>query len=146
MAQLAGVGPEQPSYRKSLDGVLKKLRREGGIDPLERPLLVELGVRGQSYGEVCPNLAHEVKPFWLTNQGRTLNTNERMRLMGHDPKLLKLAVSTRQFEEQLGNSIALNVLERLLCQALPSVGLTGPLLDRWRNCSRYAELAATAQK
>ena len=66
--------------------------------------------------------------------------------MGHNPKLLKLAVSTRQFEKQLGNSMPLNALERLLCRALPSVGLTGPLLDRWSNCSRYAELAATARK
>ena len=118
---------------------VEKYRREGGRGALERPVFVELGARGQSYGEgVCPNLAHEVKPFWLTNRGRTLNTDERMRLMGHDPKLLKLAVSKSQFEKQLGNSMALNVLERPLCQALPSVGLTGPLLDRWRNCSRYA--------
>ena len=146
LAQLTGMRPEQRSYHKSLDGVLEKLRREGGISPLERTVFVELGARGQSYGEVCPNLAHEVKPFWLTNRGRTLNTDERMRLMGHDPNLLKLAVGTRQFEKQLGNSMPLNVLERLLCRALPSVGLTGSLLDRWNDGSRYTELAATAQR
>ena len=57
--------------------------------------------------------------------------------MGLGPNLLKLAVSKSQFEAQRGNSMPLNVLERLLCRALPSVGLTGSLLDRWNDGSRY---------
>ena len=87
-----------------------------------------------------------VKPVWISNRGRTPNIRERMRLMGLDPKRLKLAVTDNRFAAQLGNSMALNVLEKLLCRALPSVGLTGSLLDRWKDGSCYTELAAPAQK
>ena len=89
---------------------------------------------------------HMVKPVWMSNRGRTLNIRERMRLMGLGPNRLKLAVTDSHFEAQLGNSMPLNVLERLLCRALPSVGLTGSLLDRWKDGSRFTELAASAQK
>ena len=150
LSELGPIKPEQPSYAKSFDQAMMKYARRGNDkSPWERLLFVELGGRGQSPGDcedLCPNLAREVKPIWLSNRGRTLNTNERMRLFGHDPTLLKLAVRTRQIEEQLGNSMALNVLERLLCQAMPCVGLTGPLLDRWHDGSRYSELTATTQR
>ena len=89
---------------------------------------------------------HMAKPVWISNRGRVLNIRERMRLMGLDPKRLNLAVSKSQFEAQLGNSMPLNVLTRLLCQIVPAVGLAGPLPDRWADGCAQTELTASAQK
>ena len=114
---------------------------------MERRVLVQLGARGDTYNEdFCPCLLKSVKPIWITNRGRELNLNEKMRLMGLVPDKLKLAVSESKFARQLGNSMASNVLERLLCRVLPAMGLSGPLPDRWADGSRYEQLAATAKK
>ena len=126
---------------------LKSSGEKMATTPLERRVLVQLGSRGDSYNEeLCPCLMHEVKPIWITNRGRELNLNEKMRLMGLVPDKLKLAVSKSKFARQLGNSMASNVLERLLCRVLPAMGLSGPLPDRWADGSRYRQLAASAQK
>ena len=103
---------------------------------MQRLVLVPLGAQGDSYNEdLCPCLTHEVKPIWISNQGRVLELNESMQLMGRTQNWLNLAVSESQFAAQLGNSMALNVLERLLCRVLPTVGLSGPLPDHWDSVS-----------
>ena len=74
LSELGPIKPEQPSYAKSFDQAMMKYARLGNDkSPLERLLFVELGGRGQSPGDcedLCPNLAREVKPIWLSNRGR----------------------------------------------------------------------------
>ena len=56
-----------------------------------------------------------------------------MRLQGMDPKNFVVAVSGTQLGNQLGNTMSVNVIERLLGRVLPAVGLVkhGSLIDRW---------------
>ena len=59
------------------------------------------------------------------------------------PRRLKLAVSENQFQKQLGNTMSVNVLERLLISVLPAAGLTRALPDRWAAGKALAELEAS---
>ena len=48
-----------------------------------------------------------------------------------------------QWRKQLGNTMSVNVVERLLSRLLPAVGLTGALPDRWASGAALRELEAT---
>ena len=65
-----------------------------------------------------------------------------MRLMGFNPHDFKEPLPA----DMLGNSMAINTLERVLCRILPGVGLTGRLSDRWADGRAQLELAATVQR
>ena len=91
--------------------------------------------------DCCPCFLKHVKPIWVLNRGRMLNPQERMRLMGFNPHDFKEPLPA----DMLGNSMAINTLERLLCRILPAVVLTGRLSDRWADGRAQLKLAATAQ-
>ena len=95
-----------------------------------------------TYLDYCPCLLKHVKPIWVLNRGRMLNLQELMRLMGFNLNDFKVPLPA----DMLGNSMAINTLERLLCRILPAVGLTGPLPDRWADGRAQIELAATAER
>ena len=76
--------------------------------------------------------------------GRFITRNDRLcRLMGMHPRRMKVVVSENQFAKQLGNSMTVNVLERIRARALPAAGLTAPLRDRWASEDAVAALEAT---
>ena len=60
-----------------------------------------------------------------------------------NPDKLKQVVTDTQWRKQLGNTMSVNVVERLLSRLLPAVGLTGALPDRWAGGEAIAELEAT---
>ena len=60
-----------------------------------------------------------------------------------NPDKLKQVVTDTQWRKQLGNTMSVNVVERLLVRLLPAVGLTGALPDRWASGAPLAELEAT---
>merc|ERR1711972_712044 len=82
---------------------------------------------------------------WITNRGRRVLKTEMMRLQGMDPKAFKVVVSETQLGKQLGNTMSVNVLERLLVRLLPAAGLArkGSLRDRWQDGSAVRALAGT---
>ena len=61
--------------------------------------------------------------FWVSNRGRTLRLAEKCRLQGMDPSQIRVVVSDAVFTRQLGNSMSVNVVERILCQALGLAGV-----------------------
>merc|ERR1719379_645509 len=69
-----------------------------------------------------------------------------MRLQGMDPTKFHLAVRKKQLGQQIGNSMSLNVLERLFVRLLPAAGLTGKIEDRWANGKAFEALKATRGK
>ena len=82
---------------------------------------------------------------WLTNRGRYTNKPEMFRLQGMDPSNFHVvSVSEYQLGRQLGNTMSVNVLERILTRLLPAAGLVkGSLRDRWEDGSALKELSAT---
>ena len=69
---------------------------------------------------------------WISNRGRRFSLQEMMRLQGVD-ELLQVVVPEMQFRRLLGNSMSVNVLERILCTLLPASGLwpQDALVDRY---------------
>ena len=58
-----------------------------------------------------------------------------MRLQGMDPTKFVVAVTDPQLRIQLGNTMSVNVIERLLMRVLPAAGLAkrDTLIDRWET-------------
>lgn len=78
---------------------------------------------------------------WITNRGRRLTKQEMMRLQGMVPEDFKVTVSEAQWGNQIGNSMSVNVLERILVRLLPKAGLVGArkrLVDRWQKSCKFA--------
>ncbi len=139
---LEKIKPKAKGQAKSLEEALLKLHKQGGNNPLTEPHLTVLGMPSMTTArDYCPYILKQSKPIWLLNRGRLLNIRERRRL-GFNPDRLEAPVSV----VQLGNTMALNVLERLLCRILSAVGLAGRLQDRWENGSAQEALTSTAQK
>jgi len=66
---------------------------------------------------------------------------EMMRLQGMKPENFKLAVSENQWGSQIGNSMSVNILERIFVRLLPSVGLVPEgkrLTDRWEAAAKQS--------
>merc|ERR1711957_857686 len=63
------------------------------------------------------------KGHWITNRGRRMNKAEVMRLMGMDPTKVKVAVTEGALGKQLGNTMSVNVVERIFVRLLPAAGL-----------------------
>ena len=55
---------------------------------------------------------------WVTSKQRRQTIPEMLRLQGMDPSKLKLGTSPRNLGCAVGNSISVNILERLLLQIL----------------------------
>jgi len=68
-----------------------------------------------------------------------------MRLQGMDPTRFTVAVTDSQLGKQLGNTMSVNVFERLLVRVLPAAKLVkrGVLVDRWESGEAIEKLAST---
>ena len=92
----------------------------------------------------CFTKAHYQGP-WITNKGCRMSLKELYRFFGMKRSLVNVpsTVSTPQMNQMLGNSIGVNVLERLFKVALPHVGLaTADLPSHWES---PAEVLATVR-
>ena len=124
-----------------MEDALLKLNKQGGNNPLTEPHLIVLGMCGVTMArDCCPCMLHQSKPIWVLNRGRVLNMRERMQLMGFNPDRVQALVSS----DLHGNSMAINVVERLLCRILPAVRLTGRLPDRWEDGSAQKQLTSAS--
>ena len=72
-----------------------------------------------------------------------MRVGEMMRMHGVNPASIVRAVPETALTKQLGNTMSVNVLERLLISVLPAAGLTRALPDRWAAGKALAELEAT---
>ena len=76
-----------------------------------------------------------------------MNKKEQMRFNGMDPTKFNLDVSDAELGKQIGNSMAQNVVERILHSLLPAAGLTNPLgPDRWKTGRAVDQLIRSRNK
>ena len=69
---------------------------------------------------------------WVSTRGRLLTIEEMLALQGMRADVHRKGISDRQVGYMIGNSMSINVLERLLLRLLPSVGLLPERPhDRW---------------
>ena len=90
-------------------------------------------------GPVAPCLLHgRRRGLWLLRRGRRLTLEETARLQGLEPGDIAWDAASGHCFAALGNSMSLNVVERLLVAVLPSVGLAAGLSDRWAAKAKSA--------
>ena len=147
---LAATGlppPRQGTVRKNVEKKIQ-MHKDQGEDPYTKCFVVDCGssdYRCQSVEGVSPCMTcSRADGHWVTNRGRRLTKEEMLRLQGMNPRKFNVSVSECQLGKQLGNTMSVNVLERILTRLLPAAGLVkGPLRDRWEDGSALKELSAT---
>lgn len=133
---------------KNVKSTIRTLKREGS-DPYKDPVIIDCGsspYRLTSMLDCSPCITvARGQGHWVTNRGRRLMKEEIMRLQGMNPTTFKVAVSAGQLGRQLGNTMSVNVLERLLFKVLPAAKLVrkSEVEDRWANGKALKALAAT---
>jgi DNA (cytosine-5)-methyltransferase 1 len=150
-AKLAEHGIPPPGFKAALINVKTCLRklREKGIDPTKEPYVVDCDStpsRSQSVKDYSMCItARRCGGHWLTNRGRRMVKEEMMRLQGMDPTAFNVVVRPNELGKQLGNTMSVNVLERLFVRLLPAAKLVraGTLKDRWTKGQAVKTLART---
>ena len=140
--------PPSPKWRMS-DPWIKngfKIHREGRVpevDPYVGDIdssQLQLAFNEYPCATCSRNAGH-----WIFNRGRRASLEELLRLQGMSPSTFICAVSDRQLGIQLGNTMSVNVLERLFFMLLPACLLVPPgvLRDNWADGSGLRRLVAT---
>ena len=110
--------------------------KRGGHDPYKETFFVTCDSsmkRSSRRRGILPCLTHRANGHWITSRGRRIRLEEMMRLQGMGPTQFIKAASDAQLRAQLGNTMSVNVIERILMRVLPAAGLVrhGILVDRW---------------
>ena len=127
-----------PSTANARANVLNFLRQVASRDddPFESPWIIDCdssASRAHGMLNCSPCLTRSrAAGHWVTNRGRRLQMTEQMRLQGIHPPF-SVAVPPVEFGRLLGNSMSINILERILCSLLPAAGLWNAqhLVDRY---------------
>jgi len=129
--------------------IAKRTISKEGNDPVKQPWIVDIDSTTPRMGwalDVSPCItARRNDGHWVTNRGRRMSKPEMMRLQGMNPTKFVVAVSKNELGRQIGNTMSVNVLERILVSALPAARLVpaGRLVDRWANGKAVATLEKT---
>jgi DNA (cytosine-5)-methyltransferase 1 len=132
----------------NVKAALRTLKREGS-DPVKDPIIIDCdSTPSRSAWSVgfCPCLtARRGNGHWVTNRGRRLTHEEMMRLQGMNPNNFMIAVPESQLGKQLGNTMSVNVIERVLVRLLPAAKLVrhGQLKDHWKSGQAVRRLTRT---
>ena len=128
------------SSRVARQNVLTLLHAAQGLDsdPFSEPWCLDCDSsigRGTALLNCSPCITRSrAAGHWISNRGRRFTMQEMMRLQGVDASL-RVVVPEMQFRRMLGNSMSVNVLERILCTLLPASGLwpQEALVDRFAD-------------
>ena len=140
--------PSRTSARANVERELKRLRA-AGVRLQGAELCIQCGRSAQRCHraqELCPCLLHSDRAGpWNLSRGEYLGAAACSRLQGLPAADIRGGTSDGEAIGLLGNTMSLNVLERLLGRALAAVGLLPPVwVDRWANGSAQAELIREA--
>ena len=145
----SGLPPKSSGVaRNNVKLTLRTMKREGS-DPFKNPVVIDCDSSTYRYKSMCDMspciTVARGKGHWVTNRGRRLMKEEIMRLQGMNPTTFKVVVSSAQLGRQLGNTMSVNVVERVLYNVLPAAKLIrkDEVEDRWANGNALRELAAT---
>lgn len=131
----------QTTCRRNVKVALQELRAKGH-DPLVEPWVVEIDCTTPRLQYVLGKspciTVRRGSGHWITSRGRRMTKAEMMRLQGMDLGKFKQVVSDNALGRQIGNTMSVNVLERLFVRLLPAAGLckASELTDRWEVASR----------
>ena len=127
--------PSQPTAQANVLNFLRQVASSGD-DPFDSPWIIDCDssasrVSGMRNCSPCLTRSRAAG-HWVTSRGRRMTLSEQMRLQGINPPF-PVAVPPVEFGRLLGNSMSVNILERILCSLLPAAGLWDAqhLVDRY---------------
>ena len=134
----ADLPPETSTIAR--DNVLSLLSSIGdqGHDPFNEPWVLDCdSSAGRAKGscDISPCLTRSrAQGHWITNRGRRMKASEMLRLQGWFGGFV-LNCSPLQLGQLLGNSMSVNVLQRIFCSLLPAIGWCdiAELPDPWAS-------------
>ena len=132
-AELEALGPRCSA---NLLAYLDQLRSRGHNPAVDTWIINVFGGFGcHGMKGLCPCLTRGRAGsggHWVSTRGRLLTIEEMLALQGMRADVHRKGISDRQVGYMIGNSMSINVLERLLLRLLPSVGLLPERPhDRW---------------
>jgi DNA (cytosine-5)-methyltransferase 1 len=153
-SQVTGLPPvRNGNGRRNVLHHLAAIRKTTGDDPFTVPYVIDDGStleRSTAKKDCCPCITRRRGAgHWVSNRGRRLLKTEMARLQGMDPTRFVVAVRPTMLGEQLGNTMSVNILERLFCRILPAAGLAKrgkPLPDRWESGRALKKIQTTRGK
>ena len=121
---------------------------KSGMDPLNRDFVITCDShqsRSKCWYDRVPCMTKgQAQGMWISSRGRRMNKEEMMRIQGMIPSEFALDVSLPELGKQIGNSMSLNVVERILWSLLPAAGLgENECEDRWANGKAIEEIQAS---
>ena len=138
--ELAQVTPPSGTVaRRNLQVSYDRARRQG-IEPLKKPVIVDLWSTNPNWSATrSPCLtAGRAKGggHWISTLGRTMTSEEMMRLQGVDPRRVMRhakTVSKATLNQVIGNAISVPILERVLEALFFSAGMLSQVGTKTRS-------------
>jgi site-specific DNA-cytosine methylase len=134
-----------PSNRLALANVVKAQAKAkvAGINTANTPVVVDVqctpkwAVSMVLKSPTITSSRGSQHGYWVTTRGRELTISEMCRLSGISPRQMPwyaAGITASQAGHMLGNTMSVNVLERLLCKALWASGLVETKInDPWSS-------------
>ena len=82
--------------------------------------------------------------FWIVTRGRRLNLQEALRFQGFNPDRIQIPQKATDLHQLLGNTMSINVIQRILLAALHSTGMYKHIKDPWESGTAQVELTTHA--
>ena len=124
----------------------KQIKKEGK-DPSKRPFIIncdapssrpnsQASKKWSQYHTPCLTRSRSTG-HWISSLHRKMTVDEMCRFQGIQPGSIDFGLSDREKGELIGNAMSVNVIERILKQALEAAGLVpqGTTTDRWKDGS-----------
>lgn len=143
--------PDSQTFARQSFLKLMKEAVTSGLNPLKETIMMDIESTkpGWMVG-VSPCLTRSrAEGHWISTRGRRQTINERLRLMGIDPKTVdKMEMTPNKLGQLIGNAQSANVLERILYSALPSAGIVpvSQLRARWETKAQAAKTVSSFSK
>ncbi len=111
--------------RKTLCSCMETILTSG-LNPLVDDCVCDIDSSGAHWmHNMSPCLTHaRARGHWVTSRGRRQNIEERLRLMGMNPnEVTRNIITDRQLGQLIGNSMSVNVLERIFINVFASTNM-----------------------
>ena len=134
------AGVNHRNFMECFERIVNELH----LNPLKSDIVADIDSTNPQFqlgiSPCLTNARCEMGGHWVFSRGRRLHLEEVCRLFGLSLKNFRKpnAITERQFKGLCGNSIPLNILERVFLRLLPSMGIcrSSDLVERWESLAQ----------
>ena len=128
-----------PSTRRNLESADTQIRNLG-LDPTKAAIAVDVDASARHMtwdSGVLPCLTRSrYRGHWISNKNRRTTIQEMLCFQGITPSSIRQSCSDNELGKMVGNSMSVNVIERVLFHLFTQVGILSSVddvnVDRWK--------------